>query len=320
MADAQHHWFVAPPLDGPITGGTLYNRFLTEALRQRGDQVSVVESPQHCEGFPWVDSLYLPSVAEQWSQRPMGLLAHYLPSVFAHREVLEPFETNALEHARSIVCTGSWMADTVQRLGAPPNTTCLVEPGVDEAARPCPAEPGVVTAVLAGTVTERKGVLALLEAIRTAPPASAWRLHVVGDCDADPAYAQACRGAAGGLPVRFSGALPPDEALRTIARAHLLVSAAHIESYGMAIAEAQTCGVPVLARRGGHVERLVARVPSGVVTRDIAELAHAFAAWVEDPVALDERRRISVEHRPVRRWSDAAREFRALAIRHAHTR
>lgn len=307
-----HHRLVAPALDGPITGGTLYNRFLCEALLRCGDRVDVVDRPEAAEGFAWVDSLFLPEVAQLWSQRPMGLLAHYLPSVFEGRAELEPFEALALRHAQLVVCTGGWMLDTVAALGVPKQRLALVEPGVSEAATMADPAEGVVTAVLVGTVTRRKGVLELIEALRESPPVRPWRLEVLGDLLADPEYAQACEVAARGLPVSLLGARPPAEALELIARAHVLVSAASIESYGMAIAEGQACGVPVLARRGGHVEQLVRRVPSGVVVEDVPGLVAALARLVREPGHLADLRESSRAHRPTRSWDDAAEEFRRL--------
>lgn len=310
--EAAHHRLIAPALEGPITGGTLYNRFLCEALVRRGDRVEVVGSAEQCEGFAWVDSLFLPEVAPLWSQRPMGLLAHYLPSVFEGREHLEPFEALALRHAALVVCTGGWMLDTVAQLGVPQERLALVEPGVSAAAAMADPATDEVTVVLVGTVTRRKGVLELIEELRRSPPGKPWRLEVLGDQHADPAYAQACEAAAAGLPVTFLGARPPAEALQVIARAHVLVSAASIESYGMAIAEAQACGVPVLARRGGHVAQLVRRVPSGVVVEDVPALVAALSRMVREPGHLADLREISRAHRPTRSWDDAADEFRRL--------
>ena len=311
---SQHHWFVAPPLDGPITGGTLYNRFLAEALQALGDRVSVVSTVEACEGFPWVDSLFLPQMQGSWGAVPAGLLVHYLPSVFEGLDTLETFESEAFRGAATLMCTGAWMRDAVVRLGAEVERTALVEPGVHEVAlvESVHAEP--VVAVVVGTVTERKGMLPLLEALRRRAPRVPWRLEILGDLDADPAYADACRRAAQGLPVRFRGALPPEQAREAVAASHVLLSAASIESYGMAIAEAQAHGVPVLARRGGHVQQLVERVSSGVVVDDVAALADAFGEMVDNPAALAERRRFSQANRPRRSWLDAAREFRALSL------
>lgn len=311
-ADSMHHRLVAPALDGPITGGTLYNRFLCEALVHRGDRVSVTASPEEADGFAWVDSLFLPEVAALWTQRPMGLLAHYLPSVFERRDRLEPFEAAALQGAALVVCTGAWMLDTVSKLGVPKQRLALVEPGVSEAASVVDPPPGPVTALLVGTVTRRKGVLELIEALAASPPAQPWRLEVMGDQGADPEYARACEAAAAGCPVAFLGARPPAEALQIMARAHVLVSAATIESYGMAIAEAQACGVPVLARRGGHVAQLVRRIPSGVVVDDVPSLVRTLHRYIEDPAHLHDLRELSRAHRPARTWDDAAGEFRGL--------
>ncbi len=306
------HWLVAPPLDGPITGGTLYNRFLVEALERTGDEVRVVESVDACEGFAWVDSLYLPRVADTWATRPMGLLAHYLPSVFEQLPALTAFETAALEHAAHIVCTGSWMQDAVHELSG--RSTDLVEPGIHAAAAFADPKPGPIEAVLVGTVTPRKGLLHLLEAIAEAPPRSPWSLTVLGDMEANPAYTAACQAVASSLPIRFCGALPPADALQTVARASLLLSAARIESYGMAIAEAQACGVPVIARAGGHVERLIERVPTDILVDDVRELTRAFAIVVDTPPRLATMRECSRRNAPQRSWDDAAREFQRLRM------
>ncbi len=312
MTERPHHRLVAPALDGPITGGTLYNRFLCDALARLGDRVSVVETLEESQGFAWVDSLFLPDVEERWARRPLGLLAHYLPSVLEGRASLESFESAALEHAAVVVCTGGWMRDTVSALGVSDDRLALVEPGVSAAAPVVDPASNVVAAVLVGTLTPRKGILPLLEALRASPPARPWRLDVLGDDAADGDYARACKAAARRLPVVFHGARPPAEAIERIARAHVLLSAASIESYGMAIAEAQTCGVPVLARRGGHVAQLVGRVPSGRLVDDIAELAAEFCRYVDDPRYVAELRAVSRAHRPRRTWDDAARDFRTL--------
>ena len=313
VAESHTHWLLAPPLEGPITGGTLYNRFLVEALRDLGDEVKVIQDPCACESsFLWVDSLYLPEAEPLWQHRRAGLIAHYLPSVFEYRDGLESYELAALRGAALVLCTGRWMQRTVERLCAA--ETALVEPGV-HATEPV-LEPGgpTITAVLVGTVTARKGVKPMLEVLRDHPPSAPWRLEILGDVEADPGYTKACRQVAEGLPVRFRGALSPASAVAAIAGSHFLVSAASIESYGMAIAEAQACGVPVLARRGGHVEQLVSRVSSGHLVDDIPTLARAFSAWVEDPRGLAERRRISQSERPRRSWIEVAREFRSLSL------
>lgn len=313
VADVErHHWFVAPPLDGPITGGTLFNRFLVEALESLGDQVSVVGSVDACEGFAWIDSLYLPRMEGRWTQQPAGLFVHYLPSVFEGRSELTPFEVDALAGASTLMCTGAWMREAIIGLGADAERTAVVTPGV-HAVEPVASLPeSPVVAVVVGTVTERKGILPLLEALRVRMPVGSWRLEVLGDLRADADYASACQRTADGMPVVFRGAIPPPRAREAIAASHMLLSAASVESYGMAIAEAQAFGVPVVARRGGHVAQLVETVPSGLLADDAAGVARAFCELVEDPAGLAARRHLSQGLRPRRTWLDAAREFRLL--------
>ena len=65
-ASVVEHCFVVPPLHGPITGGTLYNRELLGALRaQAGASIRVLEFSAAVLGdvlgvasWVWIDSLW----------------------------------------------------------------------------------------------------------------------------------------------------------------------------------------------------------------------------------------------------------------------
>ncbi|HEV8245148.1 MAG TPA: hypothetical protein VGP93_05245, partial [Polyangiaceae bacterium] len=84
------HWFVVPDLDGPITGGTLYNRELSCALARAQIPCAALDVSgarsklaAGSEGFFWLDTLYLAALpelaSENCARRPLGLLMHYLP-------------------------------------------------------------------------------------------------------------------------------------------------------------------------------------------------------------------------------------------------
>jgi len=85
--------FVVPPLHGPTTGGTRYNRGLLDALERLGErpeQLSL-EQARRAVGEPrtrtmWIDSLWLeelPGLARRASARwRIGLLTRALPTLF----------------------------------------------------------------------------------------------------------------------------------------------------------------------------------------------------------------------------------------------
>jgi glycosyltransferase involved in cell wall biosynthesis len=98
--------------------------------------------------------------------------------------------------------------------------------------------------------------------------------------------------------------MPFERLLQELARAHVLVSASRIESFGMAIAEARACGCVVLARKGGHVE---SQLDDPVANSD-AELADQLLELARDSSLLHARL-ARVKPPPARSWSDVAREF-----------
>jgi glycosyltransferase involved in cell wall biosynthesis len=163
-----------------------------------------------------------------------------------------------------------------------------------------------------------KGVEPFLSALaRSASSKDAFELVIVGSPDADPEYARACVSAAGGdSRIRFSGALEPLALLQELARRDLMISASRMESFGMALAEARTLGVPIAARGGGNVAALVEVAAGGELCRDEGELALAFLSLCRDPDELARRHELARSHaRPPRSWSDAARELLTHAPR-----
>src|SRR5665811_420432 len=110
------HWFIVPDLDGPISGGTQYNRNLLAALVKSDFAVRVLpvrEADPVLAGAEardcfWVDSLYLDRVsalvAKASGAARVGLLLHYLPSLVARPDgPLSASELEALDAADAFV-------------------------------------------------------------------------------------------------------------------------------------------------------------------------------------------------------------------------
>ncbi len=137
----------------------------------------------------------------------------------------------------------------------------------------------------------------LAEALRRAKLARPLLL-IAGDGDARREVERAFADAPGD--VRFLGALPPGALIEPYAASDLLVWPAINEAFGMALLEAQACGLPVLAGASGGVPAIVADGKTGylVPPGDAAAFAAALkAALKSDLPALGAAARAKVVKR-----------------------
>jgi hypothetical protein len=325
------HWFIVPDLDGPVSGGTLYNRRFIAAANQAGVPCQTLHrAAAHAalargtvRDVYWVDSLFLGSFAALAGRaRPgvrVGLLAHYLPSLLAAgqelgRARLTRAERMALQAASLFLVPSRFMGAVVRRLaGAGPPIIC-VEPGRPSAGAAPPPDPPM-RALLVANLVPGKGVAPFLAALAAhVTVADDFTLRVVGSFGSDPAYARSCAAFAETPRMRgrveLLGELSPEDTLRAMAASNLFISASRMESYGMALAEARALGLPIVARAGGNVANLVEGDAGGQLVSDEAELAVACLGLARDRTRHRQRLAQARTHTlPPRSWADAAREF-----------
>ncbi|HEY6556703.1 MAG TPA: glycosyltransferase family 4 protein [Polyangiaceae bacterium] len=333
--DDSPHWFIVPALRGALSGGTLYNRGLLGALDRRRLVFQRVDLERGrailkrgTPGTYWVDSLYLDAFSEllraRGARQQLGVLLHYLPTLVAHGDAattadLSAAERCALAEADVLLVPSRTLRDAASRFGAERQRILVVEPGRPRvrAASPEPELHGVL-AVMIGNVVPGKGVHALLvELARELQDRDALRLCVVGGTTRDPPYARRCLDAVENSPllrarVSFRGELAPPEAVRAMATGNAFVSASVQESYGMALAEARTAGVPLLAHAGGHSAAHVDPDAGGELVSTHTALARACIRLARDPAEHARRieRALSQRYAP-RSWRTVAGEFMA---------
>lgn len=326
MERARGHVFVVPDLDGPETGGTLYNARLIAALRARGVacralKIDAALAPGALaqDEHVWLDSLYFAELPALEAHAPR-LVLHYLPSQVAHARAvawheLSAVERAALEHAAGFLVTSRFMAQQLARFTLGARRVLCVEPGVELAAAAAQPTRGELQALMLCNVIEGKGVLPCLRALAAlAHEDDRFRLAIAGSLDAEPEYARACAALIDTQPllrarVTLLGALRHHEALARLQRSDVLLSASRMEAYGMALAEARAAGVPIVARAAGNAGALVVSESGGALVTSEHEVAAELLACTRDPARLSAARARALAARLSRSWQDAAADF-----------
>ncbi len=334
--------FVTVGDTGRLTGGYLYNNRVLRAMQKMG---VAVEEIVPCGGSPEeqeeaasrfglalnprrfdvivVDALARVICApwlDRWrEERPVVAMVHELPSAAAPEDATDKAREyeEPLLRADRLIAVSAHGGSILENRGVPAARIRVVPPGFDR----LPADNVVSPPPLGGTVRAlcvaqwipRKGILDLLLAwtLRKRPGAS---LQLVGETDANPAYAASVRAAITASPdasVTVSG--PVDDAAleAAYAAADLFVLPSRYEGYGVVYAEALAHGLPVVACNVGPVPELVGEeaallVPPG----DVGALSGTLNLLLGD-AALRERMSAAGLSRAktLPRWEDTTAGF-----------
>jgi alpha-1,6-mannosyltransferase len=128
--------------------------------------------------------------------------------------------------------------------------------------------------VFAGRFDREKRVDILLEMARRLPPALPWKLLFIGDGPRRPMLQRAAARDPRVLVLPFER--DRQRFARCLASADIYVSAARFETFGLAVIEAQACGLPVVGQRAGAMPD---RVPAstGILVDELDPQAMAEA-------------------------------------------
>jgi len=286
------------------TGGFLYDRRLALELETRGWKVERLSLPA---GFPFPTARDLVVAAEVLAALPAGatLLVdglalgampelaarlaarHDLVALVHHPLCLETgldesraaalaaSERAALGYVRATLVTSArTAASLVELFEMRAETITVAVPGTD----PAPVAQGSggrCRMICVATITPRKGHLVLVEALAGLAELD-WEVWLVGSLDRGPATADALR-----------------EAMAALYReADLCVSASFYEGYGMALAEALACGLPIVAAAGGAVADTVPEDAALLVPiQDAGALRDALRRCLTEPALMASLRR-----------------------------
>ena len=328
----RRHRFIVPDTDGPVTGGTLFNRQLLRALVELGeDACTVGNEPRDVTlNAPeptrfWVDSLCIDELLRLCESSParhrVGLIVHYLPSLLKHahptRMTLSSQERSALDAAHCLLVTSNYMAGLVDTLTPSQCPIVVVEPGrVASGRASLQSSAAALRATLIANLLPNKGVLPFLRELSACvQPADDFVLSIVGSKEVAPGYARECEKVCGaseplGQRVQLLGAASPEQAVEWLSHSRVLISASVSESYGMALAEARTLGIAVLALPGGNIANLVHARAGGEIVSSHAALASSFLQLCRTPAELDRRVILAQLHALApRTWAQAASDY-----------
>jgi len=289
--------FVTVGDTGRLTGGYLYHARVFAGLREKGVTVEEVvpcgaSQEEQEDAAPRLGSLLDPHSfdvvvvdalarivcaphLDRWRyERPVVAMVHELPSVAAPEGATDrenEFEEPLLR-ADCLISVSHHGRSILENRGVSAGRIHVVPPGYDRLRTPdagsgAPVRDGTVRALCVAQWIPRKGILDLVRAwsLHERPGAS---LELVGETDADPAYAacvHASIAAASDASIVVSG--PVDDARLGTAygSADLFVLPSRHEGYGMAYAEALAHGLPVIACDVGPVPEVVGEVAALLV-------------------------------------------------------
>lgn len=334
MTSREVAFLVPEGIDDParVSGGNVYDRRVRDGLRERGWRVSTVEVKDAADATSalgglrsdatvLVDGLVALWAADEVAAAARRLriaaLAHMVAGAFADASAATvSAERRALAAAQRVIVTSRWTGAEIERRGlvAPERVTVAV-PGVDvagvdgagvgNAAGEEPADDRTLLCV--GVVAPHKGQDTLLAALSRLPQRD-WACTIAGSTNTFRDFASSIARDAQRFAgtVRLTGVLGGSELAAEYRRCALLVAPSRVESSGMAIAEARSHGMPVVAASVGGIPDTVAGGGAILVPPDDpAALATALDRWMSDPVL---RRRLRAEARAARAglptWAD----------------
>lgn len=314
--------FLIPDTEAFVSGGNLYNRNLIDALRERGHTIYESTQPEEVSAglLMLVDTLLAPSLSPQLANQS-GLIVHHLQSLYPppgwrgadwFREKEWPW----LQHFGWYLATSPYTADYLQGQGVS-NPVEVVEPALKQlpVVREKTAHP--VQAIVVANLVERKGILPLLKAWAAAPPEGV-SLLLAGSRDMEPAYAKQCLSVVETLEgIHYLSTLTQEALHAVYAQSNLLISAAYMETYGMALQEAAAAGLPILAYAGGNVPNHVEAGRNGELCPSHTEIVSWLNRWAAQPEAFRPYLEYAHALAPNRQrlWADAAAQFEAIKIR-----
>lgn len=333
--------FAVPGDPGRMTGGTIYDRRLLDALRAEGRDVTPMALP---EGFPDPGAAAMEAALDRLAAVPpdhaliVDGLAHgaldtdglrrlrapvcvmhhhplsHEPGLPADRaRTLAARERANLAHAAHVVVPSGHVAALLRgEFGVPDARLSIAPPGFDrprEGPAPAPDEPPLILSV--GLMARRKGHDVLMRALARIADLD-WRAEIVGKPHEPGLQAELRRLRADlglGARLRLRDGLDAEPLGDRYRAATLFALATRYEGYGMVFGEAMSHGLPIVSCRAGAVPDTVPEAAGLLVAPDAPEaFAAALRRMLTEPATRrNAARAATVAGRALPGWDEAAR-------------
>jgi len=177
------------------------------------------------------------------------------------QEALRLLETAALARARKIIVTSPVTQRTlIADFNVPAHKITVAEPGTDPAPRAAHGRQPPLQLLSVGAIVPRKAFHLLVRALSPLQDRD-WQLTIAGPTDRSPqalADVQAAIRATGlGQRIALVGPVAKDRLAGLYASADAFLLASLYEGYGMVLAEAMACGLPIVCTSGGAAAETV---------------------------------------------------------------
>ena len=338
--------FVIPDVNAFQSGGNIYNKNLIGGLRKNGydseilDFVGFKKKKIHqLEGHYFFDTLYFTHLESIFTKKnkdtQFWLIVHHLESLYPPKDwtvndYFQQKEQPFLVQFDGFLTSSQFTADYLLEHGLTQNKI-VIPPAIsvnaklnhmERISRTCPdsyrdgsSKPFSINALMVANLVERKGILPFLEYLLKSALLQQnvlLKIHLVGSETIEPIYAQRCLDLLTQNPalkkiVHYHGQLSPTQLHSYYQRSNLFISTAFMETYGMALQEARSFELPILAINGGNVKNHVIEGVTGYLVGDVPLLINQLELMVNAPNLLaDLQRNINDEIPNFYNWEQAS--------------
>ncbi len=225
---------------------------------------------------------------DRWrAQRPVVAMVHELPSVASNADAASSAEAPLLRADVLIAVSAHGQAVLIER-GVPAERIIIARPGANRlrlSPRTTTPPSGPVMVLAVAQWIPRKGILTLVEAWTQLDQRNA-RLMLIGETDADPAYAAQVRAVIRTTPhanIEARGPVSDAKLVDMYHRTDIFALPTRYEGYGMVFAEAMIAGIPVIAGAVGPVPGIVGNGGILVPPDDVPALVQALDTMIGNP-------------------------------------
>jgi glycosyltransferase involved in cell wall biosynthesis len=340
------------------TGGYLYDRKLVDYLKESGDHVDILSiddmgyfrnllsrrislalEPSKLQDYDAliIDELCHTAVAGlipkfARSTCTLGLVHHLKcsePQGRLIKKVASCIEKRFLDHVFGLICNSQTTAESCNFLTNKDIPSCVAKPATvssietlseDEIKRRA-LHTGPVRIMFLGTVTPRKGLHYLLQALNQVD--SDMQLTIIGSTSRDPDYANRCRELAKGVSrhnPKFLNEVDQARVLEELSQSDILAVPSDYEGYGIAYLEGFSAGLPCIATAQGAPQEFVRDDENGFLIEpgDTAQLAQRLDTLATDRTKLMHMslnaRRTFAEHPSWQESFAKARDFIKMRV------